>query len=146
MERGCMMGRSAWPLILIMALLLSRLEVAGAAQPPDSPPRQPAAPTTIAPPPDRRVRLAGSTGIIEGAVQPAPSSTPAAGPTSGTPATASPSPPGRTLIARSVDLNQPIPSLPPGANSLVSLKAAPMEPADHRFPINLATALRLSDA
>ena len=28
----------------------------------------------------------------------------------------------------------------------LNLKPAPIEPTDHRFPINLATALRLSDA
>ncbi len=34
----------------------------------------------------------------------------------------------------------------PEANGFVNLKAAPLEPTDFRFPINLATALRLSDA
>jgi outer membrane protein TolC len=34
----------------------------------------------------------------------------------------------------------------PGNDSTLPMKGAPLEPADHRFPINLATALRLSDA
>jgi outer membrane protein TolC len=33
-----------------------------------------------------------------------------------------------------------------GRDPIVALKAAPLEPSDLRFPINLATALRLSDA
>ena len=52
---------------------------------------------------------------------------------------------GRTLIARAVVPGQEIGSVPE-ANGFVNLKAAPLEPTDFRFPINLATALRLSDA
>ena len=52
---------------------------------------------------------------------------------------------GRTLIVRAVVPGQEIGSVPE-ANGFVNLKAAPLEPTDFRFPINLATALRLSDA
>ena len=45
---------------------------------------------------------------------------------------------------------QPPASIPPprqaGAEPLFKLKPAPLEPTDLRFPINLATALRLADA
>jgi outer membrane protein TolC len=58
-----------------------------------------------------------------------------------------PTPPsGRTLIVRSVDPTQAFLSMAPGQIEGLNLKAAPTEPADVRFPINLATALRLSDA
>ena len=38
------------------------------------------------------------------------------------------------------------PTPPPGMNLNLKLKPAPLEASDHRYPINLATALRLSDA
>ena len=86
----------------------------------------------------------------------------------GTPKPTSPAPPGRTRFAprataapaadpgvRRVRQDLP-PALPPAltapapspeSNQVVfNLKPAPLEPTDFRFPINLATALRLSDA
>jgi outer membrane protein TolC len=49
------------------------------------------------------------------------------------------------------NLPSALPAVPPSTAAsplatTVKLKAAPLEPNDHRFPINLATALRLSDA
>jgi outer membrane protein TolC len=103
-----MMGRSAWPTILVVATLLSWLEAASCTA--QSPPT-PGSPT---PAPARRVQPPVS-------------------------------PSGRTLIARAVDPNQAVLSMPED-QGLVKLKEAPLEPTDLRFPINLATALRLSDA
>src|SRR5262249_33076708 len=111
-----------------------------AAQPPvstDSATRLPASWMPVDSPPDRRVRVSGSTAMIAGA-GPARPTAPAAQPSA--------SPSGRTLIARSVDLSQPIPSMPPGRIEGLKLREAPTEPTDVRFPINLATALRLADA
>jgi outer membrane protein TolC len=121
-----MMDRSAWPWIFVVALLLSRLEPAPcAAQPPTSPPSS--IPLPVTRPAVRRA-------------QPLLTSMPA-------PAVAS----AESQVAQTLP-----PPLPPSAASpipapssdagRVNLKPAPLEPTDQRFPINLATALRLSDA
>jgi hypothetical protein len=103
-----MMGRSAWPLILIMALLLSWVGPAPCAAQPQPLPL----PTSTAPraplPAPRPFRLPSES-------------------TSPTPTSAS------ALAPEEGDL-------------ALRLTPAPLEPTDLRFPINLATALRLSDA
>ncbi len=115
----------------------------------NAPPRGPAASpsVTAVPPADPRVRLAGSTAITYGPpagtqapTPPAPAANPAPG--AQPPASSS----GRTLIVRAVDPSQAVDSLPPGTSALFRLKPAPMEATDFKFPINLATALRLADA
>ncbi len=167
--------RTAWPLILALALLLRGVESAPcAAQPP-------ATTTTNPTPPLPRVALPAST------PPPAVDSVTAAG--------ARPSPPslpsavssdierfvkqsGRDLppptVSRAVNANarqgENVRALPPALPPMTSsparpsrssdaaatppsplatdlkIKPAPFAPTDLRFPINLATALRLSDA
>ena len=131
------MGRSAWPTILVVALLLSWLEPVPCAA--SSSRRRPRRRR----PPRERVQSAG---------QPPPGSLPRrrgqppAPATNAAPAAPRPAPAsGRTLIVRAVDPEQAIVSMPEN-NGIVNLKAAPLEPTDFRFPINLATALRLADA
>jgi outer membrane protein TolC len=112
-----MMGRTAWPWILVMVSLLSWVEPAPcAAQTPRLP--SPAAPSPAVSAPSRAVQQPG---------QATPAPNPAPGPNESTPPTAS------ALAPMAGDLSMRLP-------------AAPLEAADLRFPINLATALRLSDA
>jgi len=125
-----MMDRSAWPLILIMALLISWVGAAPcAAQAQPSP--LPVSTTPRAPvPPPRPFRLTSQTPLPTSTAPripiPAPRRVPAPGGAS-TPTSA--------------------PALAPSTGDpTVKLAPAPLEPTDLRFPINLATALRLSDA
>ncbi len=89
-------------------------------------------------------------------VEPAPS-----GAQPPTPSLPAPTPPGRSSgPARTTPPTGPIPAQPPGAPTgptasalapgagdlSLRLKTPPLESTDLRFPINLATALRLSDA
>ena len=56
-------------------------------------------------------------------------------------------PPRQVQLPRQPSATAPAPSLEAELlTSGTSLKSAPLEPSDVRFPINLATALRLSDA
>ncbi len=113
----------------------------------NAPPRVSPAWMTAPAPADRRVQLAGTTTMRLGPTPipapPAPA-TPTPSPASGAQPPASP--PGRTLIVRAVDPSQAVAPMAPVGDALLQLKAAPVEPTDFRFPINLATALRLSDA
>jgi outer membrane protein TolC len=122
------MERSARLSVCVVALLLSWAEptrCAAQAPPPSQPP--PAA------------RPATADNLASPVQSPAlPTPNPAGG-------TQPIPPPGQPPLVRSltpVTPNQPVEPLA----QIVKLKAAPLEPTDLRFPINLATALRLSDA
>ncbi len=132
-----MMGRSAWPSILVVALLLSWLEpVPCAAQ-------QPPPPASTTPAPAQRGPVSGPAAAGRPRASAAAAGAgrePRCRPHGRRPRAA-----GRTLIVRAVDPEQAVLSMPE-RNGIVDLKAAPLEPTDFRFPINLATALRLSDA
>jgi len=125
-----MMDRSAWPLILMMTLLVFWVGAAPcAAQAQPSP--LPASTTPRAPlPPPRPFRLSGQKSLS----------------TSTAPRIPIPAP---RRVQAPGEASTPIsaPALAPATGDpAVKLAPAPLEPTDLRFPINLATALRLSDA
>src|SRR5262249_13081597 len=136
-----MMGRSAWPSILVVGTWLVGLEPGSClAQPPPSAVPAAGNPAGAAPPPapDRPGAPGGSVpGWVRAPAPPVPDA-----PGGGQPPT---TPAGPRRAPRS-----PPPATPPQpVESLArfpNLPEAPTEPADLRFPINLATALRLSDA
>ena len=114
------MNRFAWTLILAWSLPLSLVEFAPCEA------QQPASSTTAArtaPPQSRRSALS-TTRTVSQARRPA----------SPTPTLPASSPVGDQRTLNSL------------ASVPIELKAAPLELTDLRFPINLATALRLSDA
>jgi outer membrane protein TolC len=124
------MQQTARPLIVVATMLFSSAELTrcmAQSQPPSSP--GPMVPQSSVPPP-RRVRLANQTPPA-----PLPTTTP------------EPAPPPRG-VQQPDGLPAPAaPAFDPGSGDLIAkLKPAPLESTDLRFPINLATALRLSDA
>ena len=124
-----MMKRSAWPWILVMVLLVSWFEPAPctAQTQPQLPSTNPAAGVSI-PPPRQFQPPSGSTSPGS-PVSPAPLPAP-----SGVRAPNESAPPTASALA------------PMAGDLSLRLKPAPLEKADLRFPINLATALRLADA
>ena len=122
------MERSAWPAILVVALLLWGLGPAPcAAQPPSG----------VQPPPVARPATAASA--------PSPVQSPAL-PMPNPAGRAQPAPPpGQPPLVRSLTPVKPDRAAEP-LDKVVTLRSAPLEPTDFRFPINLATALRLADA
>jgi len=124
------MDRSAWARMPVAALLLSWVEPAPCAA-------QPLVPSSTVP-----------RAVIPSTIQ--------GGRSSPSPMRPSPSPPAITPRdgGGASDLPPALPMPPaspraPGPNPLatgLTLRSAPLEPTDFRFPINLATALRLSDA
>src|SRR5512135_154848 len=170
-----MMERSAWPSFLVMALLLTWAEPApSAAQTAPSPPLTsppsggpvtgPAGrglpdlpPSSVSPMIERFVKQSGR-GLPPALPRTAPP--PVARPRPGQGGRPSAAPPAPTTGRAPGDLPPALPT-PPGSpraagvapagdlNALATglrLKPAPLAPTDLRFPINLATALRLSDA
>ena len=123
------MERSAWPAILVVALLLSGVGPAPcAAQPPSgvqrpavSQPPPAARPATAEAPPSPVQPPALPMPNPAGRAQPAP-------------------PPGQPPLVRSLTPIQPDRAAEP-LDKVVTLRSAPLEPTDLRFPINLATAL-----
>jgi outer membrane protein TolC len=131
------MGRFAWPSSTVLAVLVCWLQPAPiAAQPPPGP-GSPASTAIGVPRPQP-----ASTEAATRRAQPRAGTMPAPAPRS----RPSAPPSGRILIARAGDPDPAPPTPPPLENPLVKLSAVPLEPTDLRFPINLATALRLSDA
>ncbi|HWG45256.1 MAG TPA: TolC family protein [Gemmataceae bacterium] len=85
--------------------------------------------------------------------QPAATAPPAPPPTASPPAPAPargavepPLPPPRLELPTRPSQKSPLELSPPPAGEVVQMKLPPLEPGDLRFPINLATALRLADA
>jgi outer membrane protein TolC len=164
-----MMERSVWPLMLIVASL-SWVECAAQAQAPATPSTSPspgaggapAPASTVSPAIERFMRRSGLD-LPELKAAAIPAAVP------GRPPLPSPMPPSTasaTVVPRDGqevrDLPPALPSRAAQAGATVSrdaastprsplgsqadLKPAPFAPTDVRFPINLATALRLSDA
>ena len=123
----------------------------------------PLPPSTVSPAIERFVRATGRD------LPPLPAATPSAGPRATPitrqspttlpsltpPPTAGPGegrnlppalPPSTAPSTRAPGLGGPLPSATNPLDTGLTLKSAPLEPTDRRFPINLATALRLSDA
>ncbi|MDR3622923.1 MAG: TolC family protein [Paludisphaera borealis] len=115
-----MTNRYAWPWMAVVLLVIAWGGPAPcSAQTPPKPNSAPPATPTSAPAMPAPGR------------QPTTPSTPAA-PSVRSVASTQPSPPGQPSLSNAVET--------------MKLKTAPLEPTDLRFPINLATALRLSDA
>ncbi|MGH7136921.1 MAG: hypothetical protein ACREHD_14370, partial [Pirellulales bacterium] len=128
-----------------------------------APNSQPRGPTPWAPDASNQVRFTNYQAFIppaNAALQPPQPPRPTARDPSVPPGTAGVTPPSRAPVEASrlveipVPLNRPSqPSLksslelpPPPGGETVNLPLPPLEPGDLRFPINLATALRLADA
>ncbi len=130
------MERTVWARMPVAALLLSLIGAAPCAAQPPGPP------STIPP-------AANRSGVGSGTLPPSPArstASPAVGPAVG---------PGGQDVPPALPILPGGPERRDGAtgestpNPLATglgLKPAPTEPSDLRFPINLATALRLSDA
>jgi outer membrane protein TolC len=119
-----MMARSVGLLVQVMVSLLAGAVPASlAAQPPTS--------------------ASPSAGGAPGASPAQPPPAPAASPTT-RPQPAPP--PGQPPLVRSIQPAVRPTEPPPPLFQVLNLKTAPMEPEDVKFPINLATALRLADA
>jgi outer membrane protein TolC len=128
-----MKEHTAWPSIVVLALLLAGVEpvprLARAQQP--VPPPADMLPSTVSP----AIARFASQGGRDIPTSPLPSPLPPPSPP-GLPAPDSPGAPRSSLE-----------TMGPGPFEVkLDLKPAPLEPTDFRFPINLATALRLSDA
>ena len=123
------MERIARPLTLVMALLLPWVELRPCTAQPPALPTPNAEPRPSIPPP-RQYSPPGESS--------APGNTAPA-----------PLPPPMSGVQPPVESSGPTTAsaLAPGSGDLsLRLKPAPLEPTDFRYPINLATALRLSDA
>ena len=112
----------------------------------------------LPPPPPLPVPVAaqGPRGVPP-ATLPTPAATTATTPATPPPAVSPRGSQGGNALAQAVPRSPTTPARPPTSSGLASagpsplavgltLKSAPLEPTDLRFPINLATALRLSDA
>jgi outer membrane protein TolC len=130
-----MMGRSAEVSVLVLGSLLAW----AAPRPCAAQPPPPAVPATAGNP-------AGGAAQPPTPAAPATGARPAQAPPTqaATPAT-QPAPPGQPPLVRSLEPSKPL-QPPEPLFQVVRRPTPPMEDTDVKFPINLATALRLSDA
>jgi outer membrane protein TolC len=168
-----MMGRPTWPLMLIAAWLIPWVEPAPCAGQSPTPPTEAAGPTPgarrpaslpstvspaierfmsrrsrdLPPPPPPTIPATAEVRRQEPSPMPPWTATPAALPGQGQAIwDRSPALPSGAPTSRAPQLGGAMMLRPSPLAAQPNLGRAPTEPADLRFPINLATALRLSDA
>jgi outer membrane protein TolC len=149
MKRAELVGRkdSAWLSTLLMAVLIACLGSAS------SEAQTPSILATAPPPPVEPGARTGGTStvssVIERYVKQSGRDVPRAEVARQVPPPIPPRPPASPPTPGGPSPSPVVPPRSTGPNPLavnMTLKPAPVEPTDRRFPINLATALRLSDA